>query len=149
MVKISHVFQAVATGAFCPKLEFENHKKNNISLSCLDPNTLRQIFLEISWQNWPFKIGLSLFDFKQLLVDSGTIVQWAATSFCWSPSLSQSLSPELFVIPIMCNFLVNLLHNMVDLSHTLSTHWQELFTFFLHVFCCYFVPQSFQASSVT
>ena len=37
---------------------------------------------------------------------------------------------------------------MVDLSHTLSTHWQENFTFFLHVFCCYFVPQLFQATSV-
>ena len=45
------------------KLEFENHK--NISLGCLDPSTLRQIFLEIAWQNWPFKIGLSLLDFKQ------------------------------------------------------------------------------------
>ena len=31
-------------------------QKNNISLGCLDPNTLRQIFLEISWQNWPFKM---------------------------------------------------------------------------------------------
>ena len=30
--------------------------------------------MEISRQNWPFKIGLSLFEFKQLLVDSGTIV---------------------------------------------------------------------------
>ena len=36
---------------------------------------LREIFLEISWQNWPFKIGLSLVDFKQLLVDSESIVQ--------------------------------------------------------------------------
>ena len=27
VVKISHVFQAVATGAYCPILEFENHKK--------------------------------------------------------------------------------------------------------------------------
>ena len=42
----------------------------------LDPNTLRQIFLEIAWQNWPFKIGLNLLDFKQLLVDSESIVQW-------------------------------------------------------------------------
>ena len=40
---------------------------------------LRQIFLEIAWQNWPFKIGLSLLDFKQLLVDSGTIVHWWLT----------------------------------------------------------------------
>ena len=36
---------------------------------------LRQIFLEIAWQNWLSKIGLSLLDFKQLLVDSGSIVQ--------------------------------------------------------------------------
>ena len=36
---------------------------------------LRQFFLEISRQNWPFKIGLSLFDFKQLIFDSGNIVQ--------------------------------------------------------------------------
>ena len=49
-------------------------QKTNISHGCLDPNTLRQIFLDIAWQNWPFKIGLSLFDFKQILVDSGTIV---------------------------------------------------------------------------
>ena len=32
-------------------------------------------FLEITWQNWQFKIGLSLFDFKQLLLDNGDIVQ--------------------------------------------------------------------------
>ena len=52
VVKISHVFQVVATGAHHLKLEFENHKKkNNISFGCLDPNTLRQIFLEISRQN--------------------------------------------------------------------------------------------------
>ena len=55
------------------KLEFENHKNQYFS-GCLDPNKLRPIFLEIAWQNWPFKIGLSLFDFKQLLVDSGIIV---------------------------------------------------------------------------
>ena len=30
------------------KLEFENRKKTNISLGCLDPNTLRQISLEIA-----------------------------------------------------------------------------------------------------
>ena len=42
---------------------------------CLDPSTLRQIFLEIARQNWPFEIGLSFLDFKQLLVDSGNIVQ--------------------------------------------------------------------------
>ena len=27
---------------------------------------------------WPFQIGLSLFDFKQLLIDNGTIVHWIA-----------------------------------------------------------------------
>ena len=27
MVKIFHLFQVVATGAYYPKLEFENHKK--------------------------------------------------------------------------------------------------------------------------
>ena len=48
--------------------------KTNISLGCLDPNTLKQIFLEIAWQNWYFKIGLSLFDFQQLLFDNGNIV---------------------------------------------------------------------------
>ena len=48
--------------------------KTNISLGCLDPSTLRPIFLEIAWQNWPLKIALSLLDFKQLLVDSGSIV---------------------------------------------------------------------------
>ena len=32
--------------------------------------------MEIAWQNWPFKIGLGLFDLKQLLVDSGIIVHW-------------------------------------------------------------------------
>ena len=31
VVKISHVFQAVATGAYCLKLEFENHKKQYFS----------------------------------------------------------------------------------------------------------------------
>ena len=59
------------------KLEFENHK-NQYSLGCLDPNKLRPIFLEIAWQNWPFKIGLSLLDFKQLLVNNGIIVQCTA-----------------------------------------------------------------------
>ena len=47
---------------------------SEIGVGCLDPNTLRETFLEIAWQNWPFKIGLSLFDFKQLLVGSGSIV---------------------------------------------------------------------------
>ena len=27
VVKIFHVFQVIATGAYCPKLEFENHKE--------------------------------------------------------------------------------------------------------------------------
>ena len=36
---------------------------------------LTQIFLEIAWQNWHFKIGLSLFDLKQPLLDNGNIVQ--------------------------------------------------------------------------
>ena len=49
-------------------------QKNNISHGCLDPSTIRQIFLENAWQNWPFQIGLSLLDFKQILVNSGTIV---------------------------------------------------------------------------
>ena len=33
------------------KLEFENHT-TNISLGCFDPNMLRQIFLQIAWQDW-------------------------------------------------------------------------------------------------
>ena len=41
------------------------------------------IFLEIAWQDWPFKIGLSLFDFKQLLVNSGIIVHWTKSSRSW------------------------------------------------------------------
>ena len=68
------MFQVIATGAYYPKLEFENH--TNISHGCLDPNTLRQIFLEIALQNLPSKIGLSLFDFQQLLVYSESIVQY-------------------------------------------------------------------------
>ena len=67
-------------------------QKNNISLGCLDPNTLRQIFLEISRQNWPFKIGLSLFDFKQLLVESGTIVHCGTLTVVNSPCV-QDLGP--------------------------------------------------------
>ena len=66
-------------GYFCGKnLPCSNCRiaKINIFLVCLDLNTLRQIFLEIAWQNWPFKIGLSLLEFKHLLVDSGSIVQW-------------------------------------------------------------------------
>ena len=57
------------------KLEIENHKKTNISLGCFDPNMLRQIF----WKSHD-KIGLSLFDLKQLLIDSGNIVQWSKFS---------------------------------------------------------------------
>ena len=48
-------------------------QKNNISHGCFDLNTLRQIFLEIAWQNWHFRIGLSLFDSK---LDNGNIVHW-------------------------------------------------------------------------
>ena len=44
-------------------------------VALIDPSTLRQIFLEIAWQNWPFKISLGLLDFKEFLVDTGTIVQ--------------------------------------------------------------------------
>ena len=44
VVKIFLVNSEVATGAYCPKLEFENHKKNNISLGCLDLNTLDKYF---------------------------------------------------------------------------------------------------------
>ena len=57
------------------KIRVWKSQKNNIFHGCLDPSTLRQIFLEIAWQNGPFGIGLSLLDFKQLLFDSGTIVQ--------------------------------------------------------------------------
>ena len=31
VVKIFHVFQVIATGAYCPKLEFENHKNQYFS----------------------------------------------------------------------------------------------------------------------
>ena len=56
---------------------------------------LCQRFLEIARQNWNFKIGLSLFDFKQLLFYSGNIVhcnQYSWTHLChnhWSSVLSQ------------------------------------------------------------
>ena len=53
------------------KLEFENHKIN-ISLGCFDPN-------KYFWKSHD-KIGLSLFDLKQLLIDSGNIVQWSKFS---------------------------------------------------------------------
>ena len=82
------MLQVKATGAYYPPVattlgilcsKWRNYSlritKTNISLGCLDPSTLRHIFLEIAWQNWPFKIGLSLLDFKQLLVDSGSILQ--------------------------------------------------------------------------
>ena len=49
--------------------------KPMISLGCFDPNTLRQIFLEIAWQSWHFNISLSLFDWKELLFDSRNVVQ--------------------------------------------------------------------------
>ena len=35
VVKIFHVNQEVATGAYCPKLEFENHKKKKQYFSWL------------------------------------------------------------------------------------------------------------------
>ena len=59
-------------------------------------STLRQIYLEIAWQNWPFKIGLSLFDFKQLLVDSGIIVHWLA--FALPPTSIQKRPPDGFAM---------------------------------------------------
>ena len=60
------------------KLEFENHKNQYFSW-LLRSEQVKPIFLEIVWQNWPFKIGLSLFDFMQILVvDSGTIVHCTA-----------------------------------------------------------------------
>ena len=53
------------------------------------------LILEIAWQNWQFKIGLSLLDFKQLLVDSGTIVQWVNLSvFSWTDE--SVLPPQCF-----------------------------------------------------
>jgi hypothetical protein len=61
--------------------------KTNISLVCLDSNTLRQIFLEIAWQHWQFKISLSLFDFKQLLLDNGDIVHWELWVASWASSI--------------------------------------------------------------
>ena len=85
------------------KIRVWKSQKNNISHGGLDPNTLRQIFLEIARQNWPFKIGLSLLDFKHILVDSGSIVQcsqtnWAISTICWvspwkrnSPSKTKEL----------------------------------------------------------
>ena len=56
----------------------------SISISIFSKTTISisisiSIFLEITWQNWPFKIGLSLFDLKQLLVDNGIIVHWGCT----------------------------------------------------------------------
>ena len=58
---------------------------------------LGQIFLEIALQNWPFKIGLSLLDFKQLLVDSGIIVHCGSNSilkvrFFGTPCIADDLS---------------------------------------------------------
>ena len=79
--------------------------KTNISLSCFDPNTLRQIFLEIVWQNWPFKIGLSLFDFKQFLVDSGSIVQCTRYECGLAKKFLDPNSGELYKeLQISCNW---------------------------------------------
>ena len=54
------MLQVVATGAS------GNYDTEHILLKDVKTNI---------FGNWPFKIGLSLQDFKQLLVDSGTIVQ--------------------------------------------------------------------------
>jgi len=56
------------------EIDFENHKKQYFSW-LLRSQHIKTNNLEIAWQNWPFKIGLSLLHFKQLLVDSGSIVQ--------------------------------------------------------------------------
>ena len=55
------------------KLEFENHKNQYFSWLLRSKQVKTNIF-----ENRMIKltIGLSLFDFKQLLVNSGTIVQW-------------------------------------------------------------------------
>ena len=49
--------------------------KKMTSLVCIHSNTLRQIFLKIEWQNQQSYIGLSLFDFKQHLLNNRDIVQ--------------------------------------------------------------------------
>ena len=55
------------------KLEFETHKNQYFSWLLRSEQVKTNIFGN-RMTNWPFKIGLSLFDFKQLLVDSGIIV---------------------------------------------------------------------------
>ena len=52
--------------------ESERCKEEHYEKICFSVSPFR-IFLEIAWQNWHFEIGLSLFDFKQLLFDSRNI----------------------------------------------------------------------------
>ena len=74
MVKIFHVFWAVATGAYYPKLEFENHKNQYFSWLLRSEQVKANIFghrmRKFTIQDWS-----ELADFKQPLVDSGSIVQ--------------------------------------------------------------------------
>ena len=55
------------------KLGFENHKNQYFSWLLRSEHVKTNIFGN-RMTNLTFKIGLSLFDFKQLLVDSGIIV---------------------------------------------------------------------------
>ena len=75
-----------------------------MSLGCFDPNTLSQMFLEIAWQNWPFKIGLSLRDFKQLLVDSGSIVHCLLLLGCWQQMATDNTQHRLMMSSLTSNF---------------------------------------------
>jgi len=81
------MLQVVATGAYYPPVTTES----NISLDCLDPSIIKANIFENTWQNWPFKIGLGLLDFKPLLVDSGTIVQCNEKIISWQWEYLQHL----------------------------------------------------------
>ena len=51
---------------------------------CISGSCYRSILSEIAGQNWPFEIGLSLLDFKQLLVNSGALGILLLLFFYWA-----------------------------------------------------------------
>ena len=77
------------------KLEFEHHKTYFSWL--LYPNTLRQIFLEIAWQNWQFKFAY---------LTTGTLCTVAVCTWnFWSPNWKThdagQIVGSLAVLPIL------------------------------------------------
>ena len=80
-----HVFQLVATGAYYPKLEFEKHKNQHFSWLLSSEHVKRNIFFGYPGKkNWPFEIGLSLLDHRQLLVDSKRVVHSSHLLMQWA-----------------------------------------------------------------